>query len=54
MEKSELLVTLNATTAIERRSRFVAEVIAAQLRRRRLEKALAEMAGSLADVDIPG
>jgi hypothetical protein len=54
MEKSELLVTLDATTAIERRSRFVAEAIAAQLRRRRLEKALAEMAGSLADVDIPG
>ncbi len=38
----------------KRRRSHVLEAIAPELRRRRLKKAIAEMAGSLADVDVPG
>lgn len=46
--------TVDALVGKPRRSQFIAESIAAELRRRRLSAALAEMGGSLADVDIPG
>ena len=36
------------------RSQFITETVEAELRRRRLRAALAEMDGALADVDIPG
>lgn len=36
------------------RSQFVTETVEAELRRRRLRAALAEMDGALADVDISG
>ena len=54
MVLSKLLNTLDATVVIRRIDRFIIEPFAAALRRRRLKRTLAEMAGSLADVDIPG
>ena len=36
------------------RSQFITETVEAELRRRRLRVALAEMDGALADYDIPG
>lgn len=36
------------------RSQFITETVEAELRRRRLSAALAEMDGALADFDIPG
>jgi hypothetical protein len=36
------------------RSRFIAEVLDGEVRRRRMRAALDELHGSLADVDIPG
>lgn len=36
------------------RSRFIAEAVEGEVRRRRLRAALREMDGDLADVDIPG
>lgn len=49
-----LLSALDATVGERRRSHFIVEAIATELRRRRLKSALAEMEGSLANVDIPG
>jgi len=49
--------TVEAVDAIvgkRNRSQFITETIEAELRRRRLRAALAEMDGALADVDIPG
>ena len=54
MVPTELLSDLDATVGERRRSHFIVEAITTELRRRRLKQALAEMAGSLADVDIPG
>ena len=54
MIPTELLSTLDATVGERRRSHFIVEAISTELRRRRLKKALAEMNGSLANVDIPG
>lgn len=36
------------------RSRFIAEVLEAEVRRRRMRAAVEELYGSLANVDIPG
>lgn len=50
-------VTVDAIDAIvgkRRRSQFITETVEAELRRRRLRAALAEMDGALADADIPG
>lgn len=49
--------TVDAIDAIvgkRRRSQFITETVEAELRRRRLSAALAEMDGALADFDIPG
>jgi hypothetical protein len=49
--------TVDAIDAIvgkRHRSQFITETVEAELRRRRLSKALAEMDGALADFDIPG
>lgn len=50
----ELIQTIDALVGQRRRSQFIAETVAEELRRRRLRAALAEMDGALADVDIPG
>jgi metal-responsive CopG/Arc/MetJ family transcriptional regulator len=50
----ELIEAIDALVGQRRRSQFIAETVAEELRRRRLHAALDEMAGSLADVDIPG
>lgn len=50
----ELLDAVDAFVERKHRSQFIAETIAAELKRRRLSAALDEMSGSLADVDIPG
>jgi hypothetical protein len=49
-----LLDEIDALVGSRRRSSFIAEAIAAELRRCRLKAAVAEMDGALADVDIPG
>ena len=49
--------TVEAVDAIvgkRNRSQFITETVEAELRRRRLGTALAEMDGALADCDIPG
>jgi hypothetical protein len=51
---TELLSDLDAVVGERRRSQFIVEAVTTELRRRRLKQAIAEMAGSLADVDIPG
>lgn len=51
---AELLDAVDALVEPKHRSQFIAETIAAELKRRRLSAALAEMDGALADVDIPG
>jgi hypothetical protein len=50
----DLVAEIDALVGERRRSRFIAEVVAEELRRRRLKAALAKMDGALADVDIPG
>lgn len=50
----ELIEAVDALVGRRRRSQFIAETVAAELRRRRLGAALAEMDGALADFDIPG
>lgn len=50
----ELIEAVDALVGQRRRSQFIAETVAAELRRRRLAAALAEMDGALADFDIPG
>src|SRR5262245_31474975 len=54
MVPTELLSALDATVGERRRSHFIVEAIATELRRRRLKRALTEMNGSLANVAIPG
>jgi len=51
---SELVEEIDAQVGPRRRSRFVQEAGDEKLRRLRLQASLAEMAGSLVDVDIPG
>jgi hypothetical protein len=51
---NDLVEAIDTLVGKRRRSQFIAEAVAAELRRRRLSAALAEMKGSLADVDIPG
>jgi metal-responsive CopG/Arc/MetJ family transcriptional regulator len=51
---TELVEEIDAQVGPRRRSRFVQEAVEEKLRRQRLQTSLAEMAGSLADVDIPG
>jgi len=50
----DLVAAIDALVGQRRRSQFIAETISAELRRRRLDAALAEMDGALADFDIPG
>ena len=50
----DLLEEIDSLVGARRRSQFIAETIAAELHRRQLKAAIAEMAGALADVDIPG
>jgi hypothetical protein len=50
----ELIEEIDAQVGPRKRSRFVQEAVEEKLRRQRLQTSLAEMAGSLADVDIPG
>ena len=50
----ELIEEIDALVGSRKRSRFVVEAVEDRLRRERLKAALAEMAGSLAEVDIPG
>jgi hypothetical protein len=54
MVPTELLSALDATVGERRRSHFIVEAIETELRRQRLRRALSEMEGSLANVDIPG
>ena len=51
---AELVEEIDAQVGPRRRSRFVQEAVEEKLRRQRLQASLTEMAGSLADVDIPG
>jgi hypothetical protein len=51
---SDLVEAVDALVGKRRRSQFIAETVDAELRRRRLDAALAEMDGALADFDIPG
>ncbi len=50
----ELIEEIDAQVGPRKRSRFVQEAVEEKLRRQRLQTSLAEMAGSLADVDTPG
>lgn len=50
----DLVESVDALVGKRRRSQFIAGAVTAELRRRRLRVALAEMGGSLAGVDIPG
>ena len=50
----ELVEEIDAQVGPRKRSQFVQEAVKEKLRRQRLQTSLAEMAGSLADVDIPG
>jgi len=51
---AELVAKIDAQVGPRKRSRFVQEAVEEKLRRQRLQASLAEMAGSLAGVDIPG
>ena len=51
---AELVEEIDAQVGPRRRSRFVQEAVEEKLHRQRLQASLTEMAGSLADVDIPG
>lgn len=50
----DLLAKIDELVGKRERSRFIAEVLEAEVRRRRLHRALDELDGFLADVDIPG
>ncbi len=50
----DLVERIDEIVGTRERSRFIAEVLAAEVRRRRMRAALDESHGSLADVDIPG
>ena len=50
----DLLTKIDELVGKRERSHFIAEVLEAEVRRRRLLAALEGMEGSLADVDIPG
>jgi hypothetical protein len=50
----DLVAAIDTLVGKRHRSQFIAETVAAELRRRRLQSALAEMDGALADFDIPG
>ena len=50
----DLIQAVDALVGTRRRSQFIAEAVAGELRRRRLRAAIAEMDGALADADIPG
>lgn len=49
-----LVDRIDEMVGMRERSRFIAEVLEAEVRRRRLRAALLEMEGSLADEEIPG
>jgi hypothetical protein len=51
---ADLVAAIDGVVGRRHRDRFIAKTLAAELRRRRLKRALDEVAGSLADVDIPG
>ena len=51
---ADLLEEIDASVAPRQRSQFIQEAVAEIVRGMRLKAAIAEMAGSLADVDIPG
>ena len=51
---AELVEEIDARVGPRKRSQFVQEAVEEKLRRQRLQASLAEMAGSLADFDIPG
>ena len=51
---TELVEAIDAQVGPRGRSRFVQDAVEEKLRRQRLQASLSEMAGSLADVDIPG
>ncbi len=51
---AELLAEIDAEVGPRGRSRYVQEAVEEKLRRQKLLKSLAEMAGALADYDIPG
>lgn len=50
----ELLREIDARVGQRKRSEFIQEAIEEKLRRQKMQTTLAEMAGSLAGVDIPG
>ena len=50
----DLVAAIDTLVGKRRRSQFIADTVAAELRRQRLQAALAEMDGALADFDIPG
>ncbi len=50
----ELVEKIDAQVGPRKRSQFVQEAVEEKLRRQRLHASLAEMAGSLTNVDIPG
>jgi hypothetical protein len=54
MMPAELVEKVDAQVGPRRRSKFVQEAVEEKLRRQQLLASLEEMAGSLADVDIPG
>ncbi len=49
-----LVEEIDAEVGPRKRSRFVQEAVEEKLRRKRLRASIAEMAGSLANVEIPG
>ena len=49
-----LVAAIDVIVGNRRRSEFITETLAAELRRRRLQAALVKMDGALADIDIPG
>lgn len=51
---AELIEKIDAEVGPRKRSRFVQEAVEEKLQRQRMQVSLAEMAGSLADWDIPG
>jgi hypothetical protein len=54
MMPEELVESIDALVGRRHHGQFIAESVAAELRRRRMSEALAEMDGSLAGIDIPG
>lgn len=51
---AELIEAIDAQVGPRKRSRFVRNAVEEKLRRQRMQASLAEMAGSLANCDIPG